>query len=225
MKNLSNVNIHEFLKRCDPSFVEGRTMIYEDKTYAIPYSTVTVQGVKLEGLRENEERLEFLETLIDEHSTKRDSYLDIGCNLGVFVKYFSDKFSKVTGIDAEPYYNGQAKFLFPEIEGSFILNNLNTVSLKDLGVGPVDVITSLSMIEYLTDKKKFVADLYELTNDLCIVEGHSEDIKLGYDKTYEALLEAHDWEVTRQSSTTDVGINAPADTRKDGRPIWVCKKK
>jgi SAM-dependent methyltransferase len=225
MKNLSEVDIHEFLSRCNSRFVEGRTMQYEGETYAIPYSTVTVQGVKIKGLRENESRIKLLENLMDEHSEGRKSYLDIGCNLGVFVKHFSDKFDNVTGIDAEPYYNEQAKFLFSDIKDSYILNNLNSKPLSRLSLLPMDVITCLSMIEYISDKTQFVGDMYNLTNELCIVEGHSEDIKLGLDRDYENLLREKDWEVTRLEETTDVGINAPEHTQKDGRPLWICRKK
>ena len=224
MKNLSNVDIHQFLSQCEGKFVEGRTTQYEGKTYAIPYSTVVINNTKIVGLRENEKRLELLERTIDEHSSSRQSYMDIGCNIGVFVKYFSDKFSSVMGIDAEPYYINQAKFLFEDIKDSYVLNNLNTISLGSLVTEPIDVITSLSMIEYITNKKKFVKDLYSLTNELCIIEGHSEDIKLGYDIIYENMLKKKDWEVTRLPDVTDAGINAPQDTQAKGRPIWICKK-
>tara|TARA_R110000824_G_scaffold201043_2_gene385102 strand:+ start:766 stop:1440 length:675 start_codon:yes stop_codon:yes gene_type:complete len=224
MKNLSNVDIHTFLSRCDRRFVEQRTMEYEGKTYAIPYSTVTIQDTKIKGLRENEKRLELYEKLINEHTTGRKSFLDVGCNLGVFVRYFSDMFEEVKGVDNEPYYNGQSRFLFPDIADSFVLNDINFVGLADLLKEPFDVITSNSMFEYINDKHQFAKDLCSLTKELCIVEGHSEDIVLGHDVTYEAILREQDWTVTRIEEVTDAGINAPQRTQATGRPVWLCQK-
>jgi len=224
MKNLSNVKPEDFLSRCKGRFVEGRQMIYQGKQYPIPYSTVTCQGTKLEGLRENFKRFELYEKLINEHTKGRSSYLDVGCNLGVFVRNFSDMFDSVKGIDYESYYVDQAKFLFENLSDSFILNDINATPLMSFLSEPFDVITANSMFEYITDKERFANHLRQLTKEMCIVEGHSEDIHLGHDVKYEKILKDQDWNVVRIKETTDVGVNAPAHTRKDGRPVWICTK-
>tara|TARA_R110001592_G_scaffold215613_2_gene469001 strand:+ start:5888 stop:6562 length:675 start_codon:yes stop_codon:yes gene_type:complete len=224
MKNLSNVKPEDFLLRCKGGFVENRKMIYKGVEYNIPYSTVTVGGERLEGLRENFKRFELYERLISEHTTGRNSYLDVGCNLGVFVRNFSDMFNSVTGVDYESYYIDQAKFLFEDLSDSFILNDINATPLTSFLSEPFDVITSNSMFEYISDKERFANHLCSLTKEMCIVEGHSEDIHLGHDVKYEKILKEQDWDVTRINETTDVGINAPEHTKNDGRPVWICKK-
>lgn len=80
------------------------------------------------------------------------------------------------------------------------------------------------MFEYINDKHQFAKDLCSLTKELCIVEGHSEDIVLGHDVTYEAILREQDWTVTRIEEVTDAGINAPQRTQATGRPVWLCQK-
>ena len=224
MKNLSNVDIHEFLSRCKHTRVEGRTITYNNTEYAMPYSTVKVQDVLLEGLRENEKRIDLFEKIIKENSKSRNSYLDIGSNLGVFVRSFDHIFEKVSGIDADRYYIDMCEFLYEEEDCDFILADLNIKRITDFFDSPRDVITALSMIEYINDKEQFVQDLYDLTNELCIVEGHSEDIKKGLDKDYEKILRTQNWKVERYATTTDAGINAPANTWETGRPLWVCAK-
>ena len=95
MKNLSNVDIHDFLSKCQGAKVEGRSIEYEGKSYSIPYSTVKIQGRLINGLRENEERIKLFTDIILEDKGDKLSYLDIGCNLGVFVKNFSYIFDQV----------------------------------------------------------------------------------------------------------------------------------
>ena len=224
MKNLSNVDIHEFLSRCKRERVEGRTITHEGKEYAMPYSTVKIQDIVLSGLRENQERLSLFEKIIEDNSESRDSYLDIGSNLGVFVRSFDHIFQNVTGVDADRYYIEMCDFLYEEEDCNFILADLNIRRVTDFITSPCDVITALSMIEYINNKEQFVQDLYDLTNELCIVEGHSEDIIKGYDKKYEELLKSKNWKVQRADFTTDVGVNAPAATQETGRPLWICKK-
>lgn len=225
MKNLSNVNIHEFLSRCDGAKVEFRRTSYEGKEYYIPYSTVKINNTLIKGLRENEERIELLTSIIENNVNEKSTYLDVGSNLGVFVRTFSFIFDNAYGVDYESYYINQAKFLYDDIKDNFQQADLNQIRLINIFPGKkFDTITALSMIEYIHNKKQFVGDLFDLTRGICIVEGHSEDIKLGHDKTYENILKSFDWTVTRLEQTTDVGINAPVDTFKYGRPLWLCKK-
>jgi len=224
MKNLSNVDIEEFLSRCERSRVENRTLEYNGKSYAIPYSTIKIQGEKINGLRENEERIALFEKFIEENSKSRKTYLDIGCNLGIFVKSYDHIFESVQGIDYDDYYIKQCKFLYPEIETSFIHDDINKNRLSDIVGDKKDVITALSMIEYIDNKENFIEDLYNLTNELCIIEGHSEDIIKGLDTYYERLINEQDWLVERVKETTDVGVNAPLNTFPTGRPVWICKK-
>lgn len=224
MQNLSNVDIHEFLSRCDGSKVEHRRVEHEGRQYYIPYSTVKIQNKTIEGLRENGERIDLLRGIINDNVTDKNSYLDVGSNLGVFVKSLSDLFDSVNGVDYEDYYIGQSKFLYPEISDSFQRVDLNQTRLTEVFKGQkFSTITALSMIEYINDKPQFIQDLHGLTDGICIVEGHSEDIKLGHDKKYELLLQGQPWSVERLSDTTDAGVNAPRDTQETGRPIWVCR--
>ena len=225
MKNLSNVDVHDFLSRCRSDKVEGRTTTYEGKSYPIPYSTVKIQDTMIGGLRESEERVALIEKIIEEHSEGRSSYLDIGCNLGVFVRSYEHLFETVEGIDYDWHYIEMCRYLYPDIEDCFILGNLNVKRLADLIAQPKDVITALSMIEYIDNKDAFVGDLYTLTSELCIVEGHSEDNIKGLDKVYDSLLRTQDWEVEKLLVTTDAGFNAPETTKDAGRPLWICKKR
>jgi hypothetical protein len=224
MKNLSNVDIHEFLSRCKRERVEGRTINYEGKEYAIPYSTVKIQDVVLPGLRENQERISLLEKIIEDNSKSRNSYLDVGSNLGIFVRSYDHLFKSTTGVDADQYYFDMCQFLYEDTNCKFVLADLNYHRLPKIFNSSYDVITALSMIEYIHDKQQFVEDLYNMTNEVCIIEGHSEDVKKKLDIEYENLLKTQGWKVERLSDTTDAGINAPADTWSTGRPIWVCKK-
>ena len=114
------------------------------------------------------------------------------------------------------------RFLYQGLYENFILGNINNNRLTDLFQEQFDVITALSMIEYITDKRGFVDDLFSLTRSLCIIEGHSEDIHKGHDKFYEGLLEEKPWSVKRLDVLTDAGINAPDHSQ--GRPVWVCRK-
>lgn len=224
MRSISNVDPHEFLDRCEANRVEHRTIDFEGHQYAMPYSTIQIGDDKLQGLRENEERIDLLRGIIEEHADYPSSHLDVGSNLGVFVESLKDMFDTSTGVDADPYYIGQCEFLYPDSDSNFKLMDLNQNRLTDEFQMGFDVITSLSMLEYIKDKDEFVSDLFWLTEQVCIVEGHSEDIIKGYDKTYEELLQSQDWDVKRLEEVTDVGINAPLATVKTGRPVWVCVK-
>ena len=224
MKNLSNVEIEDFLSRCKRERVEGRTTVYNGKTYAIPYSTVKIREVKISGLRENEERIKLFRNKITENTKKRKSYLDVGCNLGVFVRSFEDLFEEVSGIDYDEYYIGQCRFLYEDIADRFRRFDLNQERIVSLSTEGYDVITALSMIEYVNDQSQFVSDLHDMTNELCIIEGHSEDINKGLDIKYENIIKSFSWSVERLKETTDVGINAPVNTIATGRPVWICRK-
>lgn len=224
MDSISSVDPHAFLARCEATRVEHRTMDFEGHQYAIPYSTVQIGEHKLEGLRENEDRIDLLRNIISENAASPMVHLDVGSNLGVFVESLKDMFSASTGVDADPYYIDQCHFLYPTTASEFHLCDLNKTSLGEKFDSTFDVITALSMLEYIKDKETFINDLYKLTDQVCIVEGHSEDIIKGYDLKYEAMLEVEPWTVTRIEETTDVGINAPLATVQTGRPVWVCAK-
>jgi hypothetical protein len=178
MKSISNVNPHDFLERCEATRVEHRTMDFEGRQYAIPYSTIQIGEDKLEGLRENEERIDLLRNIISNNAASPMVHLDIGSNLGVFVESLKDMFEASAGVDADPYYIDQCHFLYPDTESVFHLCDLNETTLGEKFDGLFDVITALSMLEYIKDKETFITDLYKLTDQVCIVEGHSEDVIL-----------------------------------------------
>jgi len=224
LDSISNVDPHEFLSRCQANRVEHRQMKFEGKSYFIPYSTVQIGEHKLEGLRENEKRINLLRDIIGDYANKPTTHLDVGCNLGVFVESLKDIFKSSEGVDADSYYIEQCRFLYPETKSKFHLANLNDKPLTSLFQERFDVITALSMFEYITFKQDFVSELFNMTDQICIVEGHSEDILLGRDVRYENLLRTQDWKVVRMEETTDVGINAPIATQATGRPVWVCVK-
>ena len=218
MKNLSNVSVPEYLTKLQQ--FENFQIEFEGSTYPMPYSTMVIQDHKLQGLRENEERLVLFDKIIDEYVDDKNSYLDVGSNQGVFVRHFNDQFENVAGVEASPYYIDLCRFLYSDMD-VFTHADLNQQPLSSLFSEPVDVITSLSMIEYIHDKKAFVEDLYNLTGKICIVEGHSEDFAKNLDHVYEGFLTSQDWTVVRRPEVTDPGLNAPPSA---GRPLWVCIK-
>ena len=224
MKNLSNADIKEFLSRCVGQSVMGYKVKYDGKQYFMPYETITIQNQKITGLRENEERLLLIEKIIKDKKPPLGSYLDVGCNLGVFVSYFQDIFNEVAGIDCDSYNISQCHFLYPPIKESFTLSDINTKRLSAHYASPFNVITALSMIEYINNKENFIKDLYDLTTNICIIEGHSEDVNKGLDLYYEKLIRGRPWGVTRLEENTDVGLNAPENTINQGRVMWVCEK-
>jgi hypothetical protein len=140
------------------------------------------------------------------------------------VRSFDHIFEEVYGVDADWYYVEQCRYLYPDLESSFTLGDLNVTRLTDIFSSSKDVVTALSMIEYIDDKQAFVGDLFSLTNELCIVEGHSESIECGADAVYDSLLRTQNWEVEKLPITTDAGYNAPEATKNIGRPLWICKK-
>jgi len=214
----------EILEMFPSRLVESRTFTYNGKTYYQPYETIFINGEKFNGLRKNTDRAELFDKILESKNIDFDSHLDVGSNLGFFVHHFSKKFKKSTGVEMESFYTDMCNnILYPELSGNFINNDLNVKPLRDLFTEQFNLITSLSMIEYINDKRKFVEDLYNLTKQVCIVEGHSEDIKKGLDITYENHLKSMDWDVERYSELTEAGSNAPSDS--PGRPLWICTKK
>lgn len=212
-------SVHEILSKMEGDKVEYRRMTYENTSYFIPYQTIYVNGTEVAGLRTMDDRKELLEKQFKKYKCKKN-YLDVGCNLGYFLHTFNGYFDEVAGIDYDIYYVNLVKDIYPELNVSRL--DLNQQRLVDRFKEPFDVITSLSMIEYVNDKKTFVDDLYTLAEKLVIVEGHSMDIINGNDKIYEGLLKAKDWKVTRLKKLTDPGVNAPPESK--GRPIWTCFK-
>ena len=209
-----------FLSQLQGDRVEHHKMTYKGVEYAKPYQTIFLNGEEISGLREMKSRFDLIKSIFDENSIKYDSYLDIGCNLSYFPYRFSSHFKKVQGIEGDSYYVNLVKQLYPSL--NILHNNLNDKPLREIIAAPVECITALSMIEYINNKDSFIKDLYNLSQNLVIVEGHSLDINSGKDIYYESLLNKQPWTVTRHSILTDNGINAPKEAK--GRPLWICKK-
>ena len=211
----------EFLSQLNPDRVEQHRFLYQGRSYPVPYQTVFINGEEIAGLREMKSRFDLLKGIMDENSVKYTDYLDIGCNLSYFPYQFSKLYKNATGVEYDSYYINLARQLYPHL--NLIQNDLNQKRLKDLFPGQTfECITSLSMFEYVSDKRALTEDLYNLSTNLVIVEGHSLDINSGRDNQYEAILKSQPWTVTRLETLTDNGINAPAEAK--GRPVWVCKK-
>jgi len=201
---------------------EYHTIDYKGKKYWMPYVTFEINGETIPGLRKGKERAILLESIMREYKIKFKTYLDVGCNMGYFVFYFSKKFKEVDGLDFSIGYLNFARTVYKEIADRFHYNDLNKISLSSWTNGrKFEVVTALSIIEYINDKSNFVKDLYDITERLCIVEGHSEDEIKGLNIFYENLLKEQPWEVIRRPERTDAGINAPT---KIGRLLWVCLK-
>ena len=214
----------EILEMFPSRLVESRTFNYNGKTFFVPYETIYINGEKFNGLRKNKDRAELFDKILEEKNVEYKRHLDVGSNLGFFVHHFSKKFETNNGVELESFYTNMCNdILYPELSGRFINNDLNIKPLRDLFTEQFNVITALSMIEYINDKNKFVEDLYNLTKEVCIVEGHSEDIKKGLDIYYENILKSKDWDVQRYHQLTEAGTNAPSDS--PGRPLWICTKK
>lgn len=223
--NMKDITTTEELLQTLPS-QDGLQIEYKGKLYYRPYQTFEFKGETFEGLREMTKRKELFIDLINKHVVQKDSYLDIGCNMGYFVKNFSTIFQSVTGIDYNSYYTWFAKTVYPDIAESYYNYDINSYGLSSFfGNKRFNFITSLSMIEYIVDKKKFVEDIYGLLKPggFVIFEGHSMDINLGHDVKYEDIIKSLPWaHFERLVERTDNGINAPSAAL--GRPIWICKK-
>lgn len=196
--------------------VESRTFEYNGKKYYLPYETIIINE-KIDGLRKNTQWAEIFDKIIENEKVQLDSHLDVGSNLGFFVDHFSRKFQNNFGVEMESFYVDMCNTIYPNLNGRFINKNLNQTTLSEIfgGEEKFNLITALSMIEYINDKKKFVDDLYNLTKQICIVEGHSEDIQKGLDKEYESLLREKKWEVQRSQILTEPGLNAPNHQQVD----------
>lgn len=215
------MDLRSLLSRLPPQ--DGNlTIEYQGGRYPMPYETMVIDGETIPGVRENASRLALLDRILTEHRVRRNSLLDIGCNLGTTAAHFSKRFDRVTGIEAQLVYHTLARELWPDVR--FIHSDLNRTTLGRLMGGETfSVVLALSMIEYIRDKPRFVEGIYRATEQICIVEGHSETVyPKALDGEYEALLKAMPWMVTRRPELTDNGLNAPAHCI--GRPIWVCVK-
>lgn len=201
----------------------GLTIQYNGKTYPMPYQELEFRpphfAVRFNGLRECQDRAKRFQVMMGEYGVNfRDgSYLDLGSNLGYFPYFFSAVFKKSFGIEKESRYVDIARRLYPEV--NYQQQDFNQSIF--LPSGTFEVITSLSMLEYITDKKGFLHEIYRHTGKLFILEGHSESVKKGEDKEFEALLLEGPWgHIERMSWTTEPGRNAPKDS--PGRPVWAC---
>lgn len=213
-------NVKSILRRLPPQ--DGDlTVEYGGERFPMPYETLTIGDMTIQGVRENGSRFRLLESILAPIQPKH-SLLDIGSNLGTTAGHFSKHFDRVTGIEAQAIYYGLAKDLYPGVE--FHLADINRASLAGIiGARQFSAVLALSMIEYIQDKRTFVEDLYRATEQICIVEGHSEDIFPRQRHIYyEALLKTQPWTVERYAVNTDPGLNAPKWSQ--GRPVWVCRK-
>lgn len=227
----TQINSTEDLLKTLPS-QEGLTITHNGRSYFRPYQTFEFNGETFEGLREMKDRKALFQAQISKYlptPEDRKAYLDVGCNMGYFVRAFTSEFEETVGVDYNPYYTWFAKTVTPKgLNATFHNYDINSRGLASFfGTGQFDMITSLSMIEYITNKEQFVKDIFDLLRPggLCIFEGHSMDINLGHDKKYETLIRgaSEDWTVERLDTLTDNGINAPSTAM--GRPVWVCLKK
>jgi len=222
----------QYILKTIPDAGEGETIKQDGHTYSKPYHPIILPGINIKGLREGVQRLELLDHLLDTYGCGQGAgtYLDIGCNSGFYLHNLRGRFKKVIGIEKDQRYVTFSRRLYAlgdKPVGSSVVNvDINKQRLKDWCTknhkGKFEVITALSMIEYIKDQKAFVEDLFNATSHICIVEGHSSDIKTGADKKYEALLQSHAWQVIRLEEKTDPGTNA--SDQKNGRPLWVCVK-
>ena len=178
----------EILSLFPGHLVEHRTFTYNGKNYFIPYETIYINGELIQGLRKNTDRAELFDSIINPYKDDINSHLDVGSNLGFFVHYFSKHVSFSRGVELEDFYVKTCQTLYPDIQDSFICKDLNDSKLNEIFDSTFDLVTSLSMIEYIDDKEDFVKSLFEITNKICIVEGHSEDIPKGLDIKYEEIL-------------------------------------
>lgn len=202
---------------------EGLKIVYDGVTYNRPYQNFFYEGQEIKGLREMKDRFALLKGISEETPAKK--YLDVGCNMGYFVRRFSESFEEVNGVDYDAFYNSFAKMVYPQLSNVFKLADLNASRLTSMfSVDSFDFITSLSMIEYIDNKQVFLSDLFSLLKQggICVIEGHSMDINLGHDETYEKLIRQQPWKVERLSVRTDNGLNAPHNAM--GRPVWLCRK-
>lgn len=209
----------QFLSQLNPDRVEQHRINYKGQVFARPYQTVFINGEEIPGLREMKQRFALFKSIFDENKVNYTSYLDVGCNLSYFPRQFSQFFGDVTGVEYDSYYINLVRQLYPQL--NVIQNDLNQKRLSQLFNRKFECITALSMIEYIHDKHSFVKDLYDLSEKVVIVEGHSLDINNGNDNHYEAILRTQPWSVTRIPTLTDNGINAPPEAK--GRPVWVCR--
>ena len=214
------MDLKTLLRRLPPQ--DGDLTVEVDGVcYPMPYETLSIEGREIKGVRENRFRFALLHKLMaGVHPCF--SLLDIGSNMGTTAAHFAQSFDQVTGIEAQLVYHSLARELWPHVR--FIHSDLNRTTLGRLmGGEKFSVVLALSMIEYIRDKETFVRDLYNATEQVCIVEGHSEDI---YPRQrhlqYEALLKTQAWTVERCQENTDPGLNAPKWSQ--GRPVWVCRK-
>lgn len=214
------MDLKSILRRLPPQ--DGNlTVTYDGETYPMPYETLRAGNIVIPGVRENIRRLALLESLLADVQPKF-SLLDIGSNMGTTAGHFAKSFDRVTGIEAQAVYHGLAVDLFPGV--TFIHADINLAPLAGITGGRVySAVLALSMIEYIHDKRTFVEDLFKATEQVCIVEGHSEDIyPRQRHKVYEDLLKTQSWTVERLQEVTDPGLNAPKWSL--GRPVWVCRK-
>jgi SAM-dependent methyltransferase len=215
------MGLKEILRLLPPQD-QGLTITYHGETFPMPYHSFTYGKDRVQGLRENVERLKLFDSILDQHGIQRHSLLDVGCNMGAVAAYFQGSFNQVYGLDSDPLFLSIASKLYPHLK--LVQQDLNKIGLRAcLPSSRFTAVLALSMIEYVKDKEAFVRDLYQITGKICIVEGHSEDIyprQRHYE--YEHMLRKQPWKVARWPANTDAGLNAPAHSV--GRPLWVCLK-
>jgi 2-polyprenyl-6-hydroxyphenyl methylase / 3-demethylubiquinone-9 3-methyltransferase len=113
----------------------------------------------------NPVRLGFIRTVIDAHFGVDDkaryplagkSALDVGCGAGLLCEPLARMGAAVTGVDAAPE-NVEAAKAHAALSGLAI--DYRAGELAEQGLGKFDVVTSMEVIEHVTDPAAFIAEL------------------------------------------------------------------
>ena len=113
----------------------------------------------------NPVRLGFIRTAIDAHfgGDGKSRYplagktaLDVGCGAGLLCEPLARMGASVTGVDAAPE-NIEAAIAHAAQSGLFI--DYRAGEIAEQGLGQFDVVTSMEVIEHVTDPAAFIAEL------------------------------------------------------------------
>jgi SAM-dependent methyltransferase len=211
------MNIIDILEKLDLRHSDGHTFTYQGKRYPVPYQTLTVAGVRVDGLRDVDDRI----ALINKYSAHVMplAYLDIGCNLGMVTAGVGARFDSAWGIDTDEHYIDICRELHTGEQYEFEACDVERLLVPMR----FNLITALSMIENVIDPNLWMSVVYRKVAPagVLILEGHSSDIVTGKWRVWDALMRSHDWAVELLKERTNAGENSP---HAEGRPVWVCQK-